>query len=196
MVLLILFVLSFGTTIFSQTKKYTYKIIQGGDEVGFLTLTKKDSGLSTFLQMKSEATKKIVFLVTIYELQTAVIEKGQIKFSSVYRKVNSSVKTNKYITATSNGYELYKNGEKEKINLTGIRHNQLTLYYEEPTNFRHVYSDQFEAFLFIKRITENQYQIELPDGNTNNYTYKNGILIRMKLKHTFFSAEFILTKTE
>ena len=193
---LVLFILSIGTEVLSQNKKFIYKIIQGGDEVGFLTLAKKDSGLTTFLQMESEAKKRILFLITIYEKQSAVIEKGQVKYSSVYRKVNGSVKTNKCIHSTCCGYELCKNGEKEKTNLTSIQHNQLTLYYEEPINYSQIYSDQFETMLPIEKTTTNHYKIELPDGNTNYYTYQNGVLTNIKIKHTFFSAEFILTKTE
>ena len=193
---LVLFILFIGTGVLSQNKKFVYKIIQGGDEVGFLTLTKKDSGLTTFLQMESEAKKRILFLITIYEKQSVVIEKGQVKYSCVFRKVNGSVKTNKCIHSTCCGYELCKDGEKEKIKLSSIQHNQLSLYYDEPVKYKQIYSDQFETTLTIETIKPNHYKIDLPDGNTNYYTYQNGVLTSLKLKHFFFSAEFILTKTE
>ena len=38
---LVLFILFFSVDLLAQNKKLIYKIIQGGDEVGFLTLNKK-----------------------------------------------------------------------------------------------------------------------------------------------------------
>lgn len=180
----------------AQSKKLTYKILQGGSEVGFLTLAKKDSAGLTMLNMESSAQKRIILLISIYEKQLSIFEKGILKYTSVYRKVNGSVKTNKSLQNNGNNYEVVSNGQKNKINVADIHHNQLSLYYEEPVNYHSVYSDQYEKLLAIEKTATGQYKIKLPDGNTNYYTYTNGMLSSIKLKHIFFSAEFILTKSE
>jgi hypothetical protein len=180
----------------AQDKKLSYKIIQGGNEVGYLSLLKKDSAGVTKLNMESSAQKRIIFLISIYEKQTCLFKNGTVTFSNVYRKVNGSVKTNKSLLNNGNGYEVCCNGKKEKINLANIHYNQLSLYYEEPVHYNQIYSDQFECMLNIEKLKSNNYKIQLPDGNTNYYTYTNGILSSIKLKHTFFSAEFILTHSE
>lgn len=182
--------------IYAQNKKLSYKILQGGSEVGYLFLEKKDSADVTKFNMESSAQKRIIFLISIYEKQICLFKNGVVKFSNVFRKVNGSIKTNKSLLNNGKGYEICCNGKNEKLNLSDIHHNQLSLYYEEPVNYNQIYSDQFECMLNIKKIKPNNYKIELPDGNINYYTYTNGTLSSIKLKHTFFSAEFILTNIE
>lgn len=192
----LLCLLPVAVSLLAQSKKLTYKIIQGGSEVGYLSLEKKDSADVTKLNMESLAQKRIIFLISIYEKQTCLFKNGAVKFSNVFRKVNGSVKTNKSLLNNGKGYEICCNGKNEKLNISDIHHNQLSLYYEEPVNYTQIYSDQFECMLNIEKIKSNNYKIELPDGNTNYYTYTDGTLSSIKLKHTFFSAEFILTRSE
>lgn len=192
----LVFALTLTITAMAQVKKMNYSIIQGNGQVGTLTLVKKDSAGITQLQMESAASKRILFAITIYEKQQTILQNGHIKYSMVLRKVNGNIKSNKSIQFKEGHYVLLKNGKETVTPFSALKQNQLTMYYEKPADSSEIYSDQFERKIPVKKIKEGEYKIDLPDGNTNYYSYKNGILTRLKLKHTFFSAEFILKSIE
>jgi hypothetical protein len=70
----------------------------------------------------------------------------------------------------------------------------LSLYSTEPTSVSQVYSDSFEQFIAIQKTADHKYKIELPDGNHNNYYYENGILSKVDINSTFYSASIQLKK--
>jgi lipopolysaccharide export LptBFGC system permease protein LptF len=194
---LLFVILSFfiASAVMAQVKQLRYKIIQGGREVGFLHIQKKDSANSSLIKMESEAKRRIIFLITIYEWQETQLINNRIKYSYIYRKINGDVKSNKTIVKTVNGYEIRKKEAIIKTDFDSITHNQLSLYFEEPVNYFEVYSDQYQSMVKVKKNGTDGYKIDLPDGNTNYYYYKNNTCTRIKLEHSFFSAEFILTES-
>ncbi len=177
---------------FAQVKKFSYNVIQDGDKIGSLVLEKKDSSNTIFLNMESSVYKKFILSISIYEKQRAIIENGEIIYSSIYRKVNSKIKTNRALVKKTSGYQTIDKNKAQPLGILSIKRNQLHLYFEEPINYTEVYSDQFMCFLQIKKIKDGEYKINLPDGNTNYYYYKNNTCCRIKLDHTFFTAEFII----
>ena len=74
------------------------------------------------------------------------------------------------------------------LNNYPIRYNMLSLYAAEPTEINQVYSDSFEQFIAVRKTADHKYKIVLPDGNYNNYNYENGMLSRVEINSTFYSA--------
>ena len=109
-------------------------------------------------------------------------------WSSIYRKMNGSVKADKKIKATGNIYTIYNEDKTEKLNNYPIRYNMLSLYTNEPVNFSTVFSDNFQQLLTIQTINPHHYKIKFPDGNSNEYFYTNGMCTKVKISHSLYSA--------
>lgn len=175
-----------------QTKVLSYRIIQGGSKIGFLTVCRRDSANCTDYSLNSEFEKRIIFLFRFSEKQVSRIENGQLKYSTVLRKVNGTVKTNSSLKMINSGYEIWEDNVIKKSAYKFIQHNQLYLYFEEPVFYHEVYSDQFQCMLKIEKTDTNTYSIRLPDGNMNYYYYKDKVCYKIMLYHKLFKAELLL----
>ena len=193
-VILAVIMLLISCTVFAQDITLTYKVMQGDNEIGWLRLQRKDSCSTTFITCESEVKKRMIVMFSVKEKQEAIFSNGIMMQSHVYRKVNNDVKVNIYTQNQGNHYVINKTKSSEQVMINGIRDNQVSIYFTEPVNINQMYSDSYQRLLEIKDIGNHAYKISFPGGDTNNYYYTNGICTKVKLNHSLFSAEFILTK--
>ena len=178
--------LAIGT--FSQAKTLVYTIKRNGSEVGNVQFTQNTIGNRTTLKMESEVRTRFIFLFTAKAKEEAIYDNGIMTWSSIYRKMNGSVKADKKIKATGNSYTIYNDDKTEKLNNYPIHYNMLSLYTNEPVSFSTVFSDNFQQLLTIQTINPHHYKIKFPDGNSNEYFYTNGMCTKVKISHSLYSA--------
>jgi len=178
----------------SQEKKLEYQIKRNGTVVGDIHYTQNSYGNRTKLMIESEVKTKFIFTFTAKAQEESIYDNGIMTWSFIYRKMNGSEKVNKKTKAFDNNYTIFKGSKSEMLNKFPIQYNMLSLYTTEPISISQVYSDNFEQFLDIQKSTDHKYKIELPDGNYNYYCYEEGILNKIEVHHSLYSATIQLKK--
>lgn len=178
----------------SQEKKSVFTIYRNGSAIGSVNFSQSTCGNRTTLKLESEMKTRFIFSITANSKEETIYDNGIMTWSSIYRKTNGNEKANKKIKAFGNGYVIYNGSKSETFNKYPIRYNMLSLYATEPTEVSQVYSDSFEQLVAIQKTAEHKYKIVLPDGNYNNYNYENGMLSKVELNSTFYSANIQLKK--
>src|SRR4051812_26347950 len=186
-----LVLLLFTCSVSAQQLQLNYKVVQNGNNIGWLKLQKNDSSETSVIRFNSEVKKRFLFLFSMIEKQEVLFQNGLMIKSYVYRKVNEDVKINKLTIYKGDHYIVSEEKSLKSVMINNIRYNQLCLYFFEPINIRQIYSDNFECLLTVEKMKKDCYQIKLPDGNTNYYYYTNGICSKVKVEHNLFSVDFI-----
>ncbi len=176
----------------AQPCQLNYKIIKGGDEIGWLTLEKKVQGNTCSMLMVSEVSTRMIFQINVSTKETAAFEDGKLIFSSQYRKTNGNTKVDKQTRFVIDKYEVVRNGKKQDLDFHFIGTNLLSMYFNEPVGINFVYCDNQESFVSLEKKEDGGYRVTFPDGNSNCFYYSGGICNRIKVTHTFYSAEIIL----
>ena len=182
------FCLFFTAFIFSQEKRLEYNIKRNGDVVGNILFTQSSYGNRTTLKLESEVRTRFIFLFTVKSQEETIYNDGIMTWSSVYRKMNGNVKTDKKIKATGNSYTIYKGANTETLSNYPIHYNMLSLYALEPLEISKVYSEIFQQFLDIENPDQHHYTIKFPDGNYNKYYYNNGRCIKVEVHNSLYNA--------
>ena len=177
----------------AQSSQLNYKIVQGGDDIGWLRLEKNIMGGRTNLSLVSELRTRVMFLIEVSAKETSIFENGSLLYSSQYRKTNGTVKVNKQTSRVVDKYVVNDNGEKQYLSIPVVVTNLLSLYFQEPTSFSTVYCDKYETFIKIAKTDDGGYKVEFPDGNSNTFYYTWGICTKVKISHTFYTAQIIKT---
>ena len=188
MLFFILLFMSFTYSASSHENKLHYIIKRKGSEVGSLFFTQQSAGNKTVMKLSSEVRTRLVFLFTAKGEEEAVYENGILTSSWIFRKMNGSEKANKRTRLSGNNYIITKGSKSETLNNYPIRFNMLSLYSLEPSSIGKVYSDNFQAFLDIQTLAPHHYQIKFPDGNYNEYFYRNGVCTRVVIHHSLYNA--------
>jgi len=146
------------------------------------------TGNDQTFSIKSIFNAKIDALVKTVILQSqedAFFEKGQLKNSSVFRKVNETIKVNKQTKRTQTGYLSFDEDAWHLLKISTIRYHLLSLLFIEPTDGMKVFSDNLESESTIAEITYHVYQIRLLNGSLNTYTFQEGKCMAIEFKNKY-----------
>jgi len=176
----------------AQEKRLTYNIKRNGDVVGNIRFVQGISGSRTVLTMESEVNTRFIFNFTAKAKEEVIYDNGIMTWSSIFRKLNGSVKVDKKTKANGNAYIVYRGTKTETLNNYPIRYNMLSVYIIEPVNITKVYSDSFQQQIDIQKIHDHHYKIKFPDGNYNEYYYRNGVCSKIEIHHSLYSASIEL----
>lgn len=174
-------------TLFSQELTHKYVVLYKDDNVGSMQLYIKKSGDDMYMKMVSSVKMRFIFSVNVKSEEEASFKSGRLVFSKICRQVNGKQKVNNQTKAVGDSYQISGDGKTGYIHSKLIDYNLLLLYNHEPVNIPVVYSDNFQQFLAIIKTAEHAYKIELPDGNYNNYFFKDGICNKVEVHHSFYT---------
>ena len=172
----------------AQEKKLEYNIKRNGDVVGNIHFIQGTAGNRTVLTMESEVNTRFIFNFKAKAKEEVIYDNGIMTWSSIFRKLNGTIKVDKKTKANGSVYTVYKGSKKETLNNYPIRYNMLSVYIIEPVNITKVYSDNFQQQIDIQKIADHHYKIKFPDGNYNEYFYTNGVCSKIEIHHSLYSA--------
>ena len=185
---LLVILLGTMTGINAQQKKLEYNIKRNGDIVGNIHFSQGVAGNRTVLTMESEVNTRFIFNFKAKAKEEVIYDNGIMTWSSIFRKLNGTVKVDKKTKANGHAYTVYKGSKTETLNNYPIRYNMLSVYISEPVNITKVYSDNFQQQINIQKIADHHYKIKFPDGNYNEYFYTNGVCSKIEIHHSMYSA--------
>lgn len=177
----------------AQNRVLKYQIIRNGAPVGTLLFSQTSTNEADYLKMESDVKTRFIFSFVAHASEEAIYHHGVMFRSSIYRRLNGNEKVNKQHQENNGQYIIHAGQRSEVTKTYPITYNMLSLYSKEPEDISRVYSDNFESFVSIQKTGQHRYKITLPDGNYNNYYYKNGLLVLMEIHHSFYSANIVLT---
>ena len=178
----------------SNFKTLKYTVYRNGDEVGWINLSKFDADNRSTIDLASEVSFHILFKFTVKASEKVEFMNGTMMHSYIYRKMNGNVKADKHTRYTDHGYEVEEASGKKELDIKNVMYNVDCLYFKEPVGISQVYSDNFQQFVAIEKKPKGFYRIKFPDGNSNDYYYKNGICAAVHVDNTWYSADIVLNQ--
>lgn len=175
----------------AQNSQTHYKVLFNGEDVGWLRLERNNIGSKLNLSLISEIKMKVVFPIVVSTKELSTFENGKMIFSSQLRKTNGTTKVDKQTKLVGNAYQVFEDGETEKLSFPFINTNLLSLYFQEPTTLKTVYCDKRQGFVKITKTKDGGYQMKFSNGNSNCFYYKEGVCTKVKIEHLFYSAEIV-----
>ena len=176
----------------SQSLQLKYKVSQGSNDIGWLTIERQTIGNRLTLVLLSEIKIRFVFMINVFTKECSTFDNGKLQNSSVYRKANGTLKVDKQTSLNGGQYEVSEDGGKSVLPITYIGKNLLSLYFQEPIGISQVYCDKHECFIALTKIGDGAYKLLFPDGSSNCYYYQGGICTKLKVSHNFYSANLNL----
>lgn len=177
---------------FSQASQLQYSIKRKGTQIGLISFSQQSVGNKRVFKIDSEIKTRILFLFTAIGREESVFENDVMVSSSVYQKLNGNEQLNKKTTLVGKNYIVSKGKQSETLNSYPISYNMICLYAKEPVDVATVYSDKFQQFLSIQALNDHHYRIKFPDGNYNEYFYKEGLCTRVEVHHRLYRSSFEL----
>ena len=176
-----------------KSQTLNYKVVRNGSEIGWMKLEKSCEGNYCKMFLNSGLKFRIIIQLTASVFESSYFLNGKLVYSSQYHKSNGKVNVNKQTRFNGNGYEVIEDNETAKLDIgNDVSLNLLSLYFREPVSLTKVYCDKQQCYAPIEKTNDGGYKVRFPNGNSNCFYYSKGICNKVKIEHTFYSAEIIL----
>jgi len=150
-----------------------FLVYKGADPVGTLRVSQLiESERITFI-LVSDVSIDLIVEFNIEETIKDVFEKGCLQSSNHTRYVNKTLRANNTLVRSERGYKITDSDAVVKHVNEDIRVTVLSLYFDEPVSGQLAYSENFRELVTLQKVAEHTYTVELPNGNTTTYYYKD-----------------------
>lgn len=173
---------------FSQERVLQYTINRNGEPVGSLTLKEIRNGDKISLRLQSNVKTSFLLTVEVTAQEEALYENGVLVSSSFYQKVNNNERANTKMQATGAAYKVTNKQQTTLLKNYPITYNMICLYTVEPVHVRHVFMDKYQQFVPVEVLGAHHYKLTFPDGAYNEYYYKDGLCVKVKMNSNWFNA--------
>ncbi len=181
-----------GSLLFAQQKVVSYNIINKGDTIGQMQISRRNAKEDIYYAVSSVIETRMLMNIKVKVLEEAHYHNGNLVASSSKRFVNDKPRANKQ-TKAGDGFYIVTDDKKEgKLIEKFIHYDFSMLYFKEPLDVAEVYSNYYQKKINIQKLQNHSYGIDLPEGGFNTYYYVNGVCKKADLHSTLFNAQMVL----
>ncbi|RAJ10596.1 hypothetical protein LX64_00201 [Chitinophaga skermanii] len=182
--------LTFALGTFAQL--YKYQVTSNNKVIGSVEAHQKGNGSLRHIIIKSRLQLKLIGNVNT-DIE-AEFKNNHLLSASSTRLTNKEEEKNKNKTTTQlvdKNYQIVHDGKKSELK-QAIQFVVGDLYFTEPKDIKSVYSETQGQMLDIRALNDGQYELIMPDGKKNVYTYAKGKLIEVEVNHVLGKVYFKL----
>jgi hypothetical protein len=175
---ILLFISLFLIPFFHKAQTHRFVVEVGGKQVGELIASQLIKDDDLVIHVKSDANVKLLW--KSYGRRTYFMNHFQGKKlmkSHAISYYNDQLEDSVIVISNHKDYSGYQHPDKRMtIPEKEIKVTTSNLFFTEPLNADSVYSERFLQFCKLSRSGNGKYELHLPDGTINNYTYTNNQL--------------------
>ena len=170
-----------------------YDIYKGNDKIGEITVEKVTSTDKVHYEANSTARFRTLWMNDLSTSTAADFVNNELNYSMSKIILNDKIREHSVTKKEGSFYTYFKHPEERyKKKESPFRLSTVTLYYSEPTCVKQVFSENYQQLCNLKVIGANAYELTLPGGKVNQYYYKDGALVEVKVIRTFVDLSFRL----
>ena len=170
-----------------------YEVVRNDKVIGKMEAVKRYKGNLVEYQMESFVNVSLIIQLSIYTKVVGVFNNGQLISGSVIRKINDNTKANARIILQTDKYLIEEDDERTIFN-EKIMYTSACLMHVEPVGIKQIFSENYKKFVSVRELRPHYYELQLPDGNKNYYSYNNGTCIGAEVNTNLSKAFFRLKK--
>lgn len=170
-----------------------YNIVYKNDSIGYLDANYDVNQSSELYVITSEASFRFLMKFSSDYMFENRFRGGTLVSSKTQNKVNDKVRSTSSITRKGDGYDMKIDDKKSRLNQK-VTYAMANLYFHEPSDIDQVFSERYGEFCKIKKVANHKYELLLPSGRKNYYSYKDGICHEVEVNHSMATFHFVLQK--
>jgi hypothetical protein len=168
-----------------------YDIFVADSKIGQVIASKSTKGIVTTYSVQTNLSFKLFEQYDVNYQLSSSYKNNYLMESALKNVVNGSLEDNFYLKWDGTQYSGQANNKAIQIK-EKIKNSIAKLYFQEPLGVDRIFSEKYAGFEKIKSDINNEYILQLGDGNKTKYRYANGICTEVTSNKSFFKIRIQL----
>ena len=174
-------------------QKLTYDVLKDGKKIGEVIASKSQNDDKVHYAIKSSVEVTIFFSVLIESSFVSMYQSGFLQKARTINKRDGKMKEYSSVDWTGEAYDIVRDGKMMTFGIPSqVRSSLNAMYFKEPVGRKKIFSERFGEYVPLRPLGKAMYQIELPGGGSNIYTFKEGYCSHVLVQHWLADVEFVL----
>ena len=171
---LILCLLLFSNSLFSQVYSRSYEVKSGDKRVGEIHATKHASGEVVQYEVSSDVYMTMLFSIHVSYKVQANFKEGVMVSSSATVYINDRVQNDVNVERTGDHYTVEMDGHTTRI-YEDIKFSSAKLYFDKPEDIKQIFSETNGIMKPLTETADGKFRLKDPDSKSsvNTYTYSS-----------------------
>jgi hypothetical protein len=174
---------SFGPS--TNVKDFKYNVSLDGRPIGTYTVNKTMVNGNTHFRVETNTAAGLIRRAEHRFVMLTSYDDAKLVSSDLKTWVNQKLESSAVLHWDGNQYIKQQGEELTEICNDMVTYSSACVYFEEPDSRTELFYEKYGTELPVSRVGEHQYEVNLPNGGKERYTYKNGEVTEVEFVQTF-----------
>ena len=185
-----LFVLtSFGPT--ANVHNYSYDVSLDGRPIGSYMVSRTDIDASSTIKVEHNMAAGLIRKAEHKSVLLSLYDENRLVSSQLKTWVNEKLESESELRWDGNQYVKYDGERMEEIGKQLVSYSSACVFFEEPIDRSTLFYEKYGKELSVEIIGDHKYEVKLPNGSKEQYTYHNGEVVMVEIVQTFTTISLI-----
>lgn len=181
---------SFGPE--ADVKQYSYDVLLDARPIGTHTISRTGIGDAITFKLEDHTSAGLIRKADHrFEMLTS-FEGSQFISSDMKTFVDEKLQTSAVIVWDGSQYIRQDGEQLTEIQRQPVTYSAPCMFFEEPMNRTTLFYEKFGAELEVHDLGNHRYEVHLPNGAKERYTYKDGEVVQVDVVQTFATITLLL----
>lgn len=183
------FLMSFGPT--AHVNNFSFEVSIDGKPIGTFLVSRTDIDAASTFRVENNTAAGLIRKAEHKSIMLSLYDDNNLISSELKTWVNEKLESSSELNWNGTQY-VKKNGEQTmEIDQQLVDYSSVRVFFEEPLDRPTLFYEQYGKELAVRRIASHKYEVQLPNGSKEQYTYQDGEVVMMEVLHTFTTISLI-----
>jgi hypothetical protein len=185
----VLFLCSFGPE--ATVESFNYEVSIDGKPIGTYLVSRTNIDGASTLRVENTSAAGLIRKAEHKFVMLSLFDDNKLIASNVKTWVNEKLESSSELCWDGNHY-LKNDGESTiEIGQQLVTYSSACVFFEEPVDRDVLFYEQYGKELEVVKIGDHKYEVKLPNGSKELYTYQDGEVVMVEVVQTFATISLI-----
>lgn len=174
---------SFGPT--TLNKRFTYDVYLGERPIGTYLVDKTEVNGVENLRVETFTSAGLIRKTEHKFVMVSSYDESKLVASDIKTWLNQDLESSELIHWDGNQYIKQSGDELKPIYEHFVTYSSACVYFEEPSDRTSLFYEKYGKDLAVNKIAAHKYEVVLPNGAKEQYTYSNGEVVQVDFVQSF-----------
>ncbi len=181
--------LSFGSV--TTFEIYNYDVLLDGKHIGTYLVSRTDIDEASTFRVENTSATGLIRKAEHKFVMLSLFDDNKLISSDLKTWVNEKLESSSELYWDGNQY-LKNDGESTvEIGQQLVTYSSACVFFEEPVSRDGLFYEQYGKELKLEKIGDHKYEVKLPNGSKEQYTYQHGEVVMVEVVQTFATISLI-----
>lgn len=176
----------------TQTDQINYQVLLDGKPIGTYSVNRTQSNGTVNFRVETNTAAGLLRRAEHRSLMLSSYKNSKLISSQFKTWVNDKPETSCVLHWDGNQYVKQEGEQLTEVCNELVSYSSACIYFEEPKAQKSLFYEQYGCELELRSIGAHQYEVKLPNGALERFTYQKGKVVRVDMVQSFTTISLTL----